>query len=494
VKERTPEDRERARLEREAKRRGQAPPTDVEPVVPPFQEPEPVRDHELAVTVAEPEPTPAEQVQHPAWLEGEPFVPDPDPDPEPVPADDVGSVPTAESPLEAPEPQRFAAPESERPLGVRRAGVPSVKELPDVGNAYQRYKAKPRGVPKGRRGMRRVAPVVGLVLLIPVAWFLISLFQPFKGDGDGAVSVTVPAGSSSGQVGDLLAERDVIGSSFFFSLRARMAGADLKSGTFQMRHSMSYGAAIDQLTSQPGAAPVVKVVVPEGRSRGEIADIAEKAGLTGDYAAASRSSSKLRPRSYGAPRKATLEGFLWPATYEVEPKSSARSLVTKQLAAFKDNFDGLSMASARRRNLTRYDVLIVASMIEREGKIPSERAKIAAVIYNRLRRDMPLGIDATIRFSLNNWSQPLKQSELQRDTPYNTRTRTGLPPGPIGNPGLASIKAALKPAKVDYLFYVVKPCGEGAHAFATSQARADENVAAYNKARNERGGKDPSNC
>jgi uncharacterized YceG family protein len=308
------------------------------------------------------------------------------------------------------------------------------------------------------------------------------------------VTVTIPAGSTSGQIGDLLADKDVVGSSFFFSLRARLAGADLRSGAFQMKRSMSYGAAIDQLTHQPGAAPVTRVVIPEGRSRTEIAAIARTADLSGDYAKSSRSSSKLKPRRYGAPRKATLEGFLWPATYELEPGSSVATLVGKQLEAFKQNFDGLSMASAKRRNLTRYDVLTVASMIEREATIASERPKIAAVIYNRLRNGTPLGIDATIRFSLNNWTQPLKQSELQRDTPYNTRTRTGLPPGPIGNPGLASIKAALRPAKVSYLFYVVKPCGEGAHAFSSTDAQFQKDVAAYNKARNDRGGKDPSHC
>ena len=102
--------------------------------------------------------------------------------------------------------------------------------------------------------------------------------------------------------------------------------------------------------------------------------------------------------------------------------------------------------------------------------------------------------DATIRFAVDNWTAPLKQSELNTTSAYNTRTRKGLPPGPIGNPGLASIKAALKPANVDYLYYVVKPCGEGAHAFSSTDAQFQKDVAAYNKAREEKGGNDPSNC
>jgi cell division protein YceG involved in septum cleavage len=107
---------------------------------------------------------------------------------------------------------------------------------------------------------------------------------------------------------------------------------------------------------------------------------------------------------------------------------------------------------------------------------------------------MPLGIDATIRYSLNDWTRPLKVSELKRDTPYNTRVRQGLPPTPIGSPGLASIQAAAKPAKVSYLYYVVKPCGNGAHAFSSTDAQFQHDVAAYNAARAKRGGKDPSHC
>jgi UPF0755 protein len=139
-------------------------------------------------------------------------------------------------------------------------------------------------------------------------------------------------------------------------------------------------------------------------------------------------------------------------------------------------------------------VLIIASMIEREASSAKDRRLISAVIYNRLRQGMPLGIDATIRYRLNNWSRPLRVSELQTDSAFNTRTRTGLPPSPIGNPGLASLKAAVNPANVSYLFYVVKPCGNGDHAFSSTDAAFQRDVAAYERAREENGGKDPSRC
>jgi len=133
-------------------------------------------------------------------------------------------------------------------------------------------------------------------------------------------------------------------------------------------------------------------------------------------------------------------------------------------------------------------------MVEREVAVARERPLVAAVIYNRLSAGMNLGIDATLRFALDNWTQPLKVSELNSDTPYNTRNHAGLPPGPIGNPGLASIEAAAHPARVPYLFYVVKPGTCGEHAFSATDAQFQQDVARYNEAREAAGGKSPTRC
>jgi uncharacterized YceG family protein len=143
----------------------------------------------------------------------------------------------------------------------------------------------------------------------------------------------------------------------------------------------------------------------------------------------------------------------------------------------------VDLRTARRRNLTRYDVLIIASMVEREAQLARERPLIAAVIHNRLKEGIPLGIDATIRYDINNWARPLRVSELERDTPYNTRTRRGLPPTPIGNPGLASIKAAANPARTKYLFFVRKPGKTGEHAFSTTNSEFERDVARYQASR-----------
>jgi len=143
--------------------------------------------------------------------------------------------------------------------------------------------------------------------------------------------------------------------------------------------------------------------------------------------------------------------------------------VAQQLSAFRDNFDTLNLSYAHSRNLTDYDVLVIASMVEREARAPGDRAKVAAVIYNRLHDHMKLGIDATILYYLGSWSATIHESDLLSHEPYNTRQNYGLPPTPICNPGLAALQAAAHPAHVNYLYYVAVP-GKSAMYFTASYA------------------------
>jgi peptidoglycan lytic transglycosylase G len=224
--------------------------------------------------------------------------------------------------------------------------------------------------------------------------------------------------------------------------------------------------------------PTISLTIPEGYSREQTAELAREAGLEGSYLKASKGH----------------EGFLFPDTFELEKGAPASDLVRLQLEDFKQRIAAVKMAYARSKNLTRRDVVTIASMIEREAMLESERPLIAAVIYNRLHEGIPLGIDATIRFATGNYTEPLTESELAVDSPYNTRTNAGLPPGPIGNPGLASIEAAAHPAKVGYLYYVVKPGACGEHSFSSSSAQFEADVARYNEARAAAGGNSPDSC
>jgi uncharacterized YceG family protein len=183
-------------------------------------------------------------------------------------------------------------------------------------------------------------------------------------------------------------------------------------------------------------------------------------------------------------KRGSLEGFLFPALYEFTQETSAEELVADQLEAFKERFRGVDLRYARSKNLTPYDVLIIASMIEKETAVPRERRLVAAVIYNRLHNRMPLGIDATIRYGLDiPGTESLTKEALRSDSPYNTRLRPGLPPTPIGNPGLSSLQAAARPARKPYLFYVVKPCGNGGHAFSSTDAQFEKDVQKYQDSR-----------
>ncbi|HEU0024897.1 MAG TPA: endolytic transglycosylase MltG [Thermoleophilaceae bacterium] len=335
--------------------------------------------------------------------------------------------------------------------------------------------------------------MAGLVA-VGVAWFVLSLFQPFKGEGEARVRVVVPRGSSLEQIAELLERRDVVSSSTFFQLRARLAGRsdDLKPGPYTLRRDMSFAAALDALEAGPPPDLVV-LTIPEGLSRAEIAEVVGH-DLSGSYAAASRRSRLLDPRDYRATGAESLEGFLFPATYELRRGQPVRRLVERQLMAFKDRFSTVRLKYARSKNLTPYDVLVIASMVEREAQVPRERRLIASVIYNRLRQGIRLDIDATTRYAVGNWSEPLKVSELQSRSPYNTRVHAGLPPGPIGNPGLDSIEAAAHPARTGYLFYVVKPGTCGRHNFAETDAEFQRYVDEYERAREQAGGRSPTKC
>ncbi|HXB16263.1 MAG TPA: endolytic transglycosylase MltG [Solirubrobacteraceae bacterium] len=249
----------------------------------------------------------------------------------------------------------------------------------------------------------------------------------------------------------------------------------------------------------PAALPTIKVLIPEGKTRLQIAQIASQSGLMGSYRRAARSSTLLNPAQYGAPRSTPdLEGFLFPATYDIDKGAPASRLVEEQLTAFQENFAPEYAARAKALGLTPYQLLIVASMIEREAQVPSDRAKVAAVIYNRLKAGTPIGIDATIYYAVENgqniptYTKELTSSQLAIDSPYNTRIRKGLPPTPISNPGVASIQAAAHPAHASYLYYVAGADGCGEQVFSTTEAKFNEDVARYEAAKRANGGHLPA--
>ncbi|MHB8492658.1 MAG: endolytic transglycosylase MltG, partial [Solirubrobacteraceae bacterium] len=254
-----------------------------------------------------------------------------------------------------------------------------------------------------------------------------------------------------------------------------------------VRHANRAGAPA------PPSRPVINVLVPEGTTRDQIAAIARRDRLTGSYLAASAHQPLLDPVSYGAPRGTPhLEGFLYPATYQTYAGGSAVTLVADQLEAFREHFGPEQLVAAHTLGITPYQLLIVASMVEREAGIPRDRPLIAAVIYNRLHRGMALGIDSTLRYALGDYAQPLTEAQLASPSPYNTRLHRGLPPTPISNPGAEAIEAATHPAHVSYLYYVAGADGCGESVFSNTYSAFLEGVAAYRQAIQANGGRVPA--
>ncbi len=233
-----------------------------------------------------------------------------------------------------------------------------------------------------------------------------------------------------------------------------------------------------------GAAPqpVLRIIFPEGTSVRQMADQAAhvrriaiaKRGVTPVLSGKSYAAAAARatpPRAF-APflKRRSVEGFLFPAGYQFLPSSTAASLVARQIRTFEQRWKTIDLRAARARKRTPYDVLTIASLVERETAVASERALVAAVISNRLDRGMPLGIDASLRYGLGiQGTRSITAAHLRSSTPYNTHRFRGLPPTPITNPGLPSLRAAAKPAQVNYLFYLRKP-NSVRHFFTADEA------------------------
>jgi uncharacterized YceG family protein len=403
-------------------------------------------------------------------------------------------------PPPAPDPEPEFAPlrSTRRTAVVERQPVSRAAKAQRIGRPGR--PALPPSSPKPRRWFRRFLALLALLFIGGALYVINETFQPFQSENEqeGAVPVRIPAGADSGSIGELLESKGVIEDARFFELNATLTlrRTKLRTGNYILRRHMTNGAAIEALMQGPKVR-VVKtfdVTVPEGLSIREAAPAVAESGIEGSYVKATDSpGAHVRARRLGAPRGTrTIEGFMFPATYELNAGADADTLVDKQLDAFRDNFGSIGLKAARRRNLSAYDVLIIASLIERETPSDKERPLIASVIYNRLKLGEPLSIDASIRYAERNWRRPLRQSELERDTPYNLRLNSGLPPTPIGNPGLASMKAAAKPARTDYLFYVAKP--GACHAFAETNAEHERNVAAYEAAFDDEGNAPKQKC
>jgi UPF0755 protein len=495
------QEREAARLERARRRAGRVEQAAAKPRVPP-RPVEPERESEPALKseaafAPDPDPVEAQQFQPEHELEPEPVAaraerqaPEQSPPalplqppagrPGPVAPEVAGvsarPVKTLPSP---PDPDFYSDEELEDPevaSGTRRVsrltGQPKGRSKSKKGRARP---VKRRRRPPGKRTswLGRIASLVALVLAGGLVWFLIQLFQPLGTSPHGRITVKIHEHSSASQVGKQLAADKVIASSFFFNLRATLAGdrSQLRSGTYHFQLGMSYHDVLAALTKVPKAAKTSQLTISEGHTRQYVGQLLRRQKIKGNYLAETRHSPLLDPHTYGAPRHVpSLEGFLFPDTFTLVDPVKVSTLVADQLKDFKRRFAKVSLGAARRMHLSPYEVLTVASLIEAEASSNRARPLVASVIYNRLKDHMLLQFDSTTRYATGNFTRPLKVSQLRSHSPYNTHTHFGLPPTPIDSPSMASIQAAAHPARTPYLYFFAKPCSNDT-VFANNYAQ-----------------------
>ncbi len=294
------------------------------------------------------------------------------------------------------------------------------------------------------------------------------------------VTVEVPKGASISEIGELLEDRGVVASSFGFRVASYLEGGTdaIQAGKYRLTTGLSARDALDALAKGPKGPEFVTVTFPEGSW---LTDFAKRvdAGtdLNGDkflnLVAKGRVKSSLLPRGVD-----TLEGLLFPSTYQVAANETEKTLAQRLVAEMEREVSKLDLSGAESMGLAPYDVVNVASMVQAEARVDEDRGKIARVIYNRLDQGMALGIDATIIYATGEHKTSLTESDLAIDSPYNTREVTGLPPTPIGAPGAASLRAAAQPTPGDWLYYVVSDC-EGHHAFSVDYDDFLADKAAY---------------
>jgi UPF0755 protein len=306
--------------------------------------------------------------------------------------------------------------------------------------------------------------------------------------------VTIAPGSSAGDIGNLLQQRGLVRSALFFRLAAEQAGvgSSLAAGDYELSRSMSTNEIIQVLAKGQVKRGLV-ATIPEGWRSEQIADRVDATGF------ASREEfmhAVTTPESVpgfdvvAATAPPKLEGYLFPETYEVPQKVTGIRAAELMVRMFNQRI-GDSLRAPSDTQLTPLQVLTLASIVEREAKVPSERATIASVYLNRLNAAMPLQADPTVQYAVATLDGPaasgygywrdLTPSDLEIASPYNTYRTPGLPPGPICNPGEASIRAALQPAKTDYLYFVATTDGSGTHLFAKTLDEHNANVTKVNR-------------
>ncbi|AGB41954.1 hypothetical protein Halha_2060 [Halobacteroides halobius DSM 5150] len=301
-----------------------------------------------------------------------------------------------------------------------------------------------------------------IIIGIGVFYFSYQLFKPRNENKMSAQVIAIKSGTSLNEITNDLYEESIIRSPLFFELYLRIRGltTEIKAGHYRLTSKMSMLDIIDKLIK--GKTAFYEFTVPEGMTVKEIATKLSNYGFNSKDFLKIVKKKKLKWLPERSKVNYNLEGFLFPATYYLSYDSFEKDVVKKMLEEFKERINPLQM-EVKKSDYNLYQIITIASLIQAEAKLEEEMNLISSVIYNRLKRGMKLQLDATVQYALDKHKSKLFYSDLEVDSPYNTYKNYGLPPGPINNPGIKAIKAALNPAKTDYLYYVATE--DGKHKF-----------------------------
>lgn len=324
-----------------------------------------------------------------------------------------------------------------------------------------------------------VALVGAAVLLTGAAGGLWLRVRPVGGSGEARIVIVRP-GDSTRQIGERLTEAGVLRDPDSLVLAARLRGVAgrLRHGEYKFTPTQSALEIVDMLARGEGI--LHRVTIPEGFTVRQIAAAFAAAGLVDHdrfLDLALRRGRSLQILALAELPIDRLEGYLFPDTYALPRGLTEEEVLAGLLARFEAAVGRDVRAAARARGLTLHQLLTVASMIEREARVPAERSVIASVIYNRLGHGMRLEIDATVLYALGTHKEVITTADLNTPSAYNTYRHVGLPPGPIANPGLPSIAAATAPARTSYLYYVLRP--DGSHHFSLTLEEHEDAVRRY---------------
>lgn len=338
---------------------------------------------------------------------------------------------------------------------------------------------------KGRRKHRKIL-IIAAITLVAIAVtgmaFITSLNGALDSSSEARITVTIPSGSSTIYIGEVLEEKGVIKSASKFRWYSKINNYDgkLKAGEYNLGPAMELKEIMALLVA--GKSNTAMFTVPEGYTVNQTADKLAAENLINKDAFMQQ--VKAGKFDYGFMQylptgENRLEGFLFPETYETYTTANEAQIIDRMLAQFDRIFKPEYYERASEMGYSVYEIVTIASLIERETRVDDERAKVASVIYNRLDIDMKLQIDATVQYALGAQKERLLYKDLEIDSPYNTYKYYGLPPGPICSPGEASIQAALYPADTEYYYYVLKSKNEIRHNFAKDGKEFRKYEAAY---------------